>query len=274
MLTFLDRAIPTLVSSSGLLADWNSALYLKFENERTRAARDLVAQIPDFEPNSIFDLGCGPGNGTELLAAAFPRAKIVGLDLSDNMLAVARVRVTTAGFVKQDIETWSPVQKVDLIFANASLHFVPNHHELMVRLVAYLNEGGRLAVQMPNNIQELSHALMRMVAADGPWADRLVPIAKTRPVIGALDFYYQLLTPVCSKIDIWQTTYVHPLDGPDDFVAWFEGSALRPFLELLSPSECEAFLARYRAELSAGYPKQPDGKVLLSYPRLFFVAQK
>src|SRR6202035_4144234 len=166
------------------------------------------------------------------------------------------------------------ISSMDLIFANAALHFVPNHHEFMVRLVSFLHEGGRLAVQMPNNIQELSHALMRMVAADGPWAKRLVPIAKTRPVIGALDLYYQLLTPVCSKIDIWQTTYVHPLDGPDDIVDWFEGSGLRPFLEPLSPCEREAFLSRYRAELSAAYPKQPDGKVLLRYPRLFFVAQK
>jgi trans-aconitate 2-methyltransferase len=143
-----------------------------------------------------------------------------------------------------------------------------------VKLISFLNEGGWLAAQMPNNIQELSHALMRMVAADGPWASRLVPIAKTRVVIGSLDEYYQLLTPVCSRIDIWQTTYVHPLDGPDDIVEWFQGSGLRPFLEPLSPCECEAFLARYRAELSAAYPRQPNGKVLLRYPRLFLVVQK
>ena len=182
------------------MADWNSALYMKFEHERTRAARDLLAQIPEFEPDRIFDLGCGPGNGTQLLTTAFPRATIVGLDLSDNMLAVARARVATARFIKQNIETWQPNDKVDLIFANAALHFVPNHRELMVRLVSFLREGGCLAVQMPNNIQELSHALMRMVAADGPWASRLVPIAKTRVVIGALDSYYQLLVPICLKL--------------------------------------------------------------------------
>jgi SAM-dependent methyltransferase len=95
----------------GPMTDWNSALYMKFESERTRAARDLVAQIPAFNPSSIFDLGCGPGNGTELLAAAFPSATIVGLDLSDNMLAVARTRVAIAQFVKQDIESWRPVEK-------------------------------------------------------------------------------------------------------------------------------------------------------------------
>jgi trans-aconitate 2-methyltransferase len=203
----------------------------------------------------------------------FP-ATIVGLDISDNMLAVARVRVATAQFIKQDIESWRPAKKVDLIFANSAPQFVPNNHELLVRLVSCLHEGGCLAVQMPNNIQELSHALMRMVAVDGPWAGRLTAIAKTRVVIGALDLYYQLLTPVCSKVDIWQTTYVHPLDGPDDIVDWFQGSGLRPFLEPLTPIECETFLARYRAELSAAYPRQPNGKMLLRYPRLFLVAQK
>lgn len=86
------------------MADWNSALYMKFERERTRAARDLLAQIPKFEPDNIIDLGCGPGNVTELLSAAFPRARVVGLDNSDNMLAVARARVATAKFIKQDIE--------------------------------------------------------------------------------------------------------------------------------------------------------------------------
>jgi trans-aconitate 2-methyltransferase len=256
------------------MADWNSTLYMKFEIERTRAARDLLAQIPKFEPDRIFDLGCGPGNATQLLAAAFPRATIVGLDISDNMLAVARARVATARFIKQDIETWRPEEKVDLIFANAVLHFVPNNHELLIRLVSFLHEGGWLAVQMPNNIQELSHALMRMVAVDGPWAGRLTPIAKTRVVIGTLDSYYQLLTPVCSKVDIWQTTYAHPLGAPDDIVEWFEGSGLRPFLEPLTPCEYETFLARYRSELSAAYPRQPNGKVLLRYPRLFLLVQK
>jgi trans-aconitate 2-methyltransferase len=256
------------------MTDWNSTLYMKFETERTRAARDLLANIPKYELDSVVDLGCGPGNATEILTAAFPRATIVGLDTSDNMLDVARARVPSAQFMKQDITNWRPSGKVDLIFANAVLHLVPNHHELLAQLISFLNDGGWFAAQMPNNIQEPSRALIRMVAVDGPWASRLVPIAKTRVVLDALDVYYQLLTSICSKVDIWQTTYLHPLDGPGDIVDWFEGSGLRPFLELLSASEQEAFVARYRAELSAAYPRQPNGKVLLRYPRLFLVAQK
>ena len=256
----------------GAAAEWNSELYLKFESERTRAARDLLRQIPLFGPRTVVDLGCGPGNSTALLADAFPLARIIGVDYSDNMLAVARERVPKVDFVNANIEQWTPPDCVDLIFANASVHFAANHRALLLRLLSFLTPNGMLAVQMPRNTHELSHAAMRMVAADGPWAARLLPIAKTRAIIGPAEEYYNLLRPACSMLDIWETSYIHPLDGPDEIAQWFEGSGLRPFLELLDGDERAEFLARYRKELAA-YPREPDGKVLLRYPRLFFVAK-
>ena len=65
------------------MSDWNSALYLKFERERTRAARDLLVQLPAYDPPTVYDLGCGPGNSTELLAQTFPNAEIVGINSSE-----------------------------------------------------------------------------------------------------------------------------------------------------------------------------------------------
>jgi trans-aconitate 2-methyltransferase len=261
--------------SRPLARDWNSDLYLKFEEERTRAARDLLAHIPPYEARTVVDLGCGPGNSTELLTRAFPGAEVIGIDRSDNMLSVARARVPTARFVKDDIDRWTPEGPVDVIFANASLHFLPDHRRHIARLFDCLSScGGRLAVQMPDMTHELSHAAMRMVAADGPWADRLVPVAKSATVIGRADEYYDLFSPLCRVMDVWQTIYIHPLDGPERVVDWFEGSGLRPFLDLLSAEECADFLARYRERLADAYPRQPDGKVLLRYPRLFFVLQK
>lgn len=253
--------------------DWNSELYLKFEAERTRAARDLLARIPRCETRLVYDLGCGPGNSTELLAQSFPGVTIVGVDKSESMLHVARARVPGATFVKEDIDEWSPPCGADVIFANATLHFLPDHRSAIKRLLASLAPGGRLAVQMPNNTHEPSHAAMRMVSADGPWASRLVPVAKSLPIVGQAVEYYNLLAPLCRDIDVWQTIYVHALDGPEDVVEWFEGSGLRPFLDLLTPEEAASFLDRYRERLAQAYPRQPDGKVLLRYPRLFFVVQ-
>jgi trans-aconitate 2-methyltransferase len=256
------------------MPDWDSRLYLKFERERAHAARDLMARIPPLAPRRIVDLGCGPGNSAAMLALNFRGADIVGVDTSENMLAAARDRLPAARFVRQDLRDWEPDDKVDLIFANAALHFASDHHRLLPRLMSFLTPGGVLAVQMPNVLQDAAHALMRMVAVDGPWAERLAPVAKTRAVIGSLDDYYAWTAPESRMVDLWQTTYVHPLEGHEAIVDWFVGSALRPFLDKLEEGEVPGFLAQYRRELEMAYAPQADGKVLLLYPRLFFVAQK
>ena len=256
------------------MSDWNPILYSKFEAERTRAARDLMARIPLRAASLVFDLGCGPGNSAELLLRRFPEARIVGLDSSDAMLAQARLRAPQAEFVRRDIADWAPEDPPDLIFANAALQFLPDHERLFPRLMSHLAPGGVLAAQMPNIARESSHALMRMVAAEGPWSSRLVPVAKTRPLIAAYEDYYDWMRPAASAIDIWMTTYVHPLDGPQSIADWFAGSALQPFLERLDDEERCEFLARYRNGLKDAYPAQPDGRTLFAYPRLFIVAVK
>jgi trans-aconitate 2-methyltransferase len=257
-----------------MMTDWDSELYLKFERERAQAARDLIARIPPLAPHKIVDLGCGPGNSAAMLALYFRGADILGIDTSENMLAAARDRLPAARFVQKDLKDWEAEEPVDLIFANAALHFAPDHDELLPKLMSFLSPGGVLAAQMPNVLQDAAHALMRMVAVDGPWAERLAPVAKTRAIIGSLDDYYAWVAPHSRMVDLWQTTYVHPLDGHDSVVDWFVGSALRPFLVKLEVDEIPAFLAQYRRELELAYAPQNDGKVLLHYPRLFFVAQR
>ena len=253
-------------------ADWNPNLYMKFEAERTRAARDLLAQVPVDSAQTVYDLGCGPGNSVELLQRRFPSAAVTGIDTSEAMLRHARLRAPGATFELKDITTWTPDRPADLIFANAALHFLPDHEVLFPRLASLLQSGGALAVQMPNIVREASHAAMRLVATEGPWAHRLVPIAKTRPVIASFEEYHDWLRPLCADIDIWMTTYVHRLDGPGDIVDWFAGSGLRPFLDPLDETERRDFLALYKRELEQAYPAEPDGKTFLRYPRLFLVA--
>jgi trans-aconitate 2-methyltransferase len=256
------------------MPDWNSRLYLKFERERGQAARDLLARIPPMAPRKIVDLGCGPGNSAALLALHFRGADILGVDNSENMLQAAHERLPEAHFINEDLNFWEPDEPVDLIFANAALHFAPDHEKLLTKYMSFLTPGGVLAVQMPNVLQDAAHALMRMVSVDGPWAEKLAPVAKSRALIGSLDDYYAWLSPYARMVDLWQTTYVHPLDGPEAIVDWFVGSALQPFLDKLNEKETKAFLVQYRRELEMAYTPQADGKVLLLYPRLFFVAQR
>ena len=254
-------------------APWDPDLFLRFEAERFWAARDLIARI-DTSPTLIYDLGCGPGASTRELRRRFPQAEVIGVDSSPRMLDEARRRLPGVTFLEADIAHWIPERRPDLIFADSALQWVPEHETLFPRLIDILTPGGVLAVQMPDNRQEPSHALMRLIAADGPWADRLVPIAKTRAVIQTHTDYYNWLRPASDRLEIWQTTYVHPLAGVDAVVDWFRGSALLPFLAPLAEPEREAFLDRYRAELADAYSVEPDGCVLFLYPRLFILAHK
>ncbi len=252
---------------------WSARTYSAFEQERTRPVRDLVAALPARGVQVAIDLGCGPGNSTQVLADRFPQARVTGLDSSDDMLAAARERLPGIRFELADIEAWNPVESFDVILANASLQWLPDHATLYPRLLSRLAPGGSLAVQTPDNLEEPAHRLAREVAAQGPWASKIGSVK--HPARHDAAFYYQLLKPRCAAVDVWRTTYFHPLSGgPEAVVEWFKGSALRPYLAPLDGGEKAAFLARYLAAITQAYPALADGTVLLPFPRLFIVASR
>ena len=152
------------------MADWDSRLYLKFESDRTRPPRDLLAQVPLQRARKVVDLGCGPGNSTELLVKRYPDAQVTGLDSSPDMLRQARERLPAQEFVQADVGAWRPEHGTDLLFANATFQWVPDHAAVLKRLLEALPPGGVLAVQMPDNMHEPSHRLMGEVAREGDWA--------------------------------------------------------------------------------------------------------
>jgi trans-aconitate 2-methyltransferase len=251
---------------------WSARQYVAFEEERTRPVRDLLGAVPLASADRAIDLGCGPGNSTEVLVERFPGASVTGLDSSPDMIEAARRRLPGVHFELGSVEDWRAPEPFDVILANAALHWVPDHADLFPRLVGALADSGALAVQMPDNLEEPSQRLMRRIATEGPWADRLAAAAGERTEVGAAEWYFRLLKPLCARVDVWRTTYHHPLAGPAAVVEWFKGSGLRPFLAPLGEAEREDFLARYEAAIAAAYPSATDGTVLLPFPRLFIVA--
>ncbi len=253
-------------------AAWSASQYLKFEDERTRPARELLAQVPLAEARHCVDLGCGPGTSTALIAARFPAARVVGLDSDPDMLAAARKRLPRCEFVAADISDWSPEPDTDLLYANAVFQWVPDHEATLHRLFASLPAGGALAIQVPDNLDEPSHALMRETARSGPWAAALAEAIEARGALGTPGAYYDLLVGEAARVDVWHTFYQHPMDGPGAIVEWFKGTSLRPFLDPLDAATRAAFLAAYEAAITPAYPRRADGRVLLRFPRLFVVA--
>ena len=247
---------------------WSPQQYGRFEEDRTRPVRDLVAAIPNAGVATAVDLGCGPGNSTEVLAARYPDAVISGLDSSAEMIAAARQRLPTLRFEVGDIAQWEG--RADVVLSNAALHWLPDHATLLPRLVTRLTPGGTMAIQMPDNLEEPAYRVMREVA--GPAL--LERAGGQRGGMESADGYYGILKAVCSRVDLWRTTYFHVLESTDAIVEWFKGSGLRPFLQALDEPGRADFLARYRAGIAAAYPSQADGTALLPFPRLFLVATR
>jgi trans-aconitate 2-methyltransferase len=257
-----------------LMDDWNALQYLKFEDDRTRPPRDLLAQVPLGRAQRIVDMGCGPGNSTEILVDRYPDAEVIGLDSSVDMLRQARERLPKCKFIQADISTWVPNERTDLLFANAVFQWVPDHTNVLRQLVQSLPQGGVLAVQMPDNTREPALTLMREVAEKGPWASNPAMAKAARADLPSPEEYYDLLKPLSQHVDVWHTMYNHVMSGPEAIVEWFKGSSLRPFLSALDPKMAEEYRVAYTAKIAQHYTARIDGQVLLRFPRLFIVATR
>jgi trans-aconitate 2-methyltransferase len=254
---------------------WSPLQYTQFEDDRTRPVRDLVAAIPGTDPARVVDLGCGPGNSTEVLAARFPGAEVSGLDSSAEMIEAARKRLPAIRFEVTDLLHWADPGPFGVILSNAVLQWLQDHDALLPRLVSRLVDGGSLAVQMPDNLDEPAYQLMRAVADAPEWREKLARAEGQRGEMSTPDGYYRVLRPHSRRVDVWRTTYFHVLPGgAGAVVEWFKGSGLRPYLRPLDPAEQAEFLRRFRDGVAKAYPAQPDGAVLLPFPRLFMVATR
>jgi trans-aconitate 2-methyltransferase len=262
-------------------SDWSPDQYLLFADARNRPIHDLITFLgPEYSPGSIVDIGCGPGNSTEILAKRFPNAKISGIDSSPAMLAKARTTLPDIDFTQADLRSYEPPPGVDLLFANAVFQWLRRDERMLhiTRLMRTLKPGGVLALQMPDNYHEGSHRAMRDMVETSSLAPyfRDLPAEKTlwldeiEPPIE----YYNALIPHCRAVETWTTRYVHVLDGHGDIVEWVKGTGLQPYLNVLPAEEKvrATFLEEYKAQLEREYPRARDGKVLLAYPRRFVVA--
>ena len=254
------------------MPNWDADLYLRFAEERTRPAIDLLARVAVENPRRVVDVGCGPGNSTALLRARWPAAEIVGVDSSPAMIATAKETYPEGRWILGDARIWTDATRFDVVYSNAALQWVPDHASLLPRLFGMVEPGGTLAAQMPRHLQSPVHQLMLELADRPEWRHRL-EAARIAIAVEAPSFYYDLLQPCAERIELWETEYLHVLDNPGDIVTWIRGTGLRPFLEALeNDDQRHQFQELLEAGVEQAYLRRPDGRVLFPFRRLFFVA--
>ena len=258
-------------------SSWDPVCYNIFDGERLRPAGELLFRLeaalpPETFPAKIIDLGCGPGPVTARLAQHWPEAKVTGVDSSPDMLAQARRNHPALQWRQADVADWEPEAPVNLLFSNACLQWLPDHARLFPRLLSHLTPGGVLAVQMPRNYDRPAHRLTEDAARTAGCYERLAPLFGPPPVAPP-GFYYDLLSPLCTRLDIWETDYLHVLEGDNPVVDWVRGSWLRPFLAALEGEEQRRFEQTYAALVHRAFPPHADGRTLFPFRRLFIVAK-
>jgi trans-aconitate 2-methyltransferase len=258
---------------------WDANLYLKFADARMRPALDLMARLDPANGarpgHAIYDLGCGAGNISRILAERFPDSPIIGVDSSEDMLTKARSQTADkrVTFEKGDLAHFKPSTPPSILYSNAAYQWLPGHIDMFPGLLKTLPSGGQLAIQMPRNLDAPSHALMRTAAEAGPWRDKLKNVGGVIRVEEPSQ-YYDRLKPLCADLDIWESIFQQVLTGKDPVAQYTSSTGLRPYLEALSPEEGKAFYECYAGMIAKAYPTRADGITLFPFRRMFIVARR
>jgi len=258
---------------------WDANLYLKFADHRMRPALDLMGRLDpangDRPGHVVYDLGCGAGNISRILAERFPKAPIVGIDSSDEMLAKARGQTVGARvtFTRGDLAHFKPDRPPGILYSNAAYQWLDGHIDMFPGLMELLPSGGQLAIQMPRNHEAPSHALMKTAAEAGPWRGKFSGVRTIASVVEPAR-YYDVLKPFCTDLEIWETIYQQPLTGKDPVAQYTSSTGLRPYLEQLQEPDRSAFYETYARLVAEAYPTRPDGITIFPFRRLFIVARR
>lgn len=253
---------------------WSSSTYLKFEKERTQPSIDLTMRLQSVKAERIIDIGCGPGNSTAVLKKFFPKAHVLGIDNSQNMIEKASCDYHDIEFVCMDAS--SDLGKIsdrfDIVFSNACIQWIPNHKKLLKDMFGLLTAGGVLAVQIPINYNEPIHQIIQKLANSPKWSQKF-DNPRTLYNLSPSE-YHDVLSELSNDFTMWETIYYHRLPSHESIMEWYKGTGLRPYLEVLDPLDKITFEAEVFDMIKQRYSVQSNHEIIFKFPRLFFTATK
>lgn len=254
--------------------DWDPKLYLKFGEERTQPAIDLAARINVKNPEKIIDIGCGPGNSTQILFQRWPKAKIEGIDNSASMIESAKKNYPDMEWRIADATKMETNEKYDIIFSNATIQWIHNQKKLIADLFDMMEDGGALAIQLPlYHTMPVSKAIEN-VSLKERWKKQTIG-ANDAFKFHSSDYYYDILSVKIGSIIMWETSYIHIMPSHQSIVEMLKSTGIRPFLDRLDTEEEKVeFEKDVLKEIIKTYPAQSNGNILFPFKRLFFIGYK
>jgi len=238
---------------------WNPNVYNKFKSERFLPFDDLLALVKIKSGIRVLDLGCGTGELTRKLADALPDSNVLAIDASAEMLQDSKAFANdNVQFAQKTIEAQvESGEKFDLIFSNAAIQWVQNHRELLPKIIASINSGGQLALQLPDQNNNTANQILNALADEQPFKNELQHWKRDSPVLD-IDSYARLLFENgSSSITVFEKVYPLVLQDSETVFEWVSGTALIPYLERLSNELKTQFSNTLRNRLALAFPESP-----------------
>jgi trans-aconitate 2-methyltransferase len=254
--------------------DWQPTDYLKFGKERTQPSVDLVSRIALPDARRILDIGCGPGNSTAVLRSRWPKAELTGIDSSPEMIEKAKSDHASGKWVVADYRNWDAGETYDLVFSNATIHWIPDHERLFAKMFAMTSNGGAVAAQVPSVQDSAVHQAARRLSQTDEWRE-ILAANESALTYHPATYYYQLLSKLSRQVELWHTTYYHIMESHEQIIEWYSSTGLKAYLSLIPGDEGKQRFKREVLEASAeSYPALEDGKIMFPFKRLFMLAYK
>ena len=254
--------------------DWNPELYLKFDKERTQPTIDLVSRINFEKPKRIIDIGCGPGNSTQILVNRWQNSIITGIDNSPAMIKKARNDFPQQKWNILDVTKDEIDGEYDIVFSNAAIQWMPDHPALFKKFHKILSGKGLLAVQIPLFFDMPLGKSITRISKDNRWSSKTEEVTKLF-IIHNSSTYYDYLSELFTSVEMWETDYMHIMDSHLSILEMIRSTGLRPYLNKLESDELKKeFEDKVFYDIKKYYPLQKNGKILFPFKRLFFIAGK
>ena len=244
---------------------WEPDRYHQFRAERSAPFRDLLALVQPLGsgdgaalPTGLIDLGCGSGELTVEAHRTLAATTSLGVDASEAMLAqAAMLEEPGVSFRRGDLTDLAAHDDPeapgwDLVLANASLHWVPDHAGVLASWRAQLRPGGQLAVQVPANPDHPSHSTISEVLGEEPFASALGGHIPPDPLesVCSPERYAEILWELGATQQIVRLgVYGMEMAEWSDVVEWTSGTALVRVRNALPSELYEQFVTRYRERL-------------------------
>ncbi len=128
---------------------WDARTYDQSSQPQQAWASEVLARLGGISRDAVvLDVGCGTGRVTEALLALVPQGRVLAMDASADMVALARGRLGDRAEVWcQDVLDLELDMPVDVVVSTAALHWVTDHDRLWTRLAQAFRPGGVLEVQ-------------------------------------------------------------------------------------------------------------------------------